>query len=152
MPATDRIASKAAHQMADILIDNVSEVDEVIIGTPQELHRPQSVISVVKVYVRVGEQFREHLAIPTSVLYRLLDHLVRATRPQEPVPARSADEDIESALINLHQGTETQKRKAPRALRVVGDYARGNGTLVPVEITWWADNTIRIRYRGASGL
>jgi|GEM_PF-3729247 len=59
MPATDRIASKAAHQMADILIDNVREVDEVIIGTPQELHRPQSVISVVKVYVRVGE----HLSV-----------------------------------------------------------------------------------------
>lgn len=148
MPATDRIASKAAHQMADILIDNVTDVDEVIIGTPQELGRAQAVISVVKVYVRVGEEFREHLAIPTSVLYRLLDHLVRATQPQEPVPARSADEEIESALINLHQGTETRKQKARRALRVVGDYTRGNGIRVPVEITWWADNTVRIRHRG----
>jgi len=148
MPATDRIASKAAHQMADILIDNVRDVDEVIIGTPQELRRTQTVINIVKVYVRVGEEFREHLAIPTSVLYRLLDHLVRATHPEDPLPARSADVEIESALINLHQGTETQKCKAPRALRLVGDYARGNGALVPVEITWWADNTVRIRFRG----
>ncbi len=148
MPATDRIASKAAHQMADILIDNVREVDEVIIGTPRELQRAQTVISVVKVYVRVGEVFREHLAIPISVLYRLLDHLVRATQSEEPVPARSADEEIESALINLHQGTKTQKRMAPRALRVAGNYTRGNGLVVPVEIAWWADNTVRIRYRG----
>lgn len=148
MTATDRIASKAARQMADIVIDNLGEVDEVIIGTPAELKRELAVIGMVKLYVRVGGELREHLAMPISVLYRLLDHLVRTIRPLAEPATRSADEEIESALINLLQGKDTRRYAQTRPLRLVGTYVRGDEREVAVEATWWSDNTVRLKRAG----
>lgn len=131
--------------MADIVIDNLGEVDEVIVGTPAELKRELAVLGMVKLYVRVGGELREHLAMPVSVLYRLLDHLVRGIRPQTESALRSADEEIESALINMLQNNDTRRYAQTRPLRITGIYVRNDGREVPVEATWWSDNTVRLK-------
>jgi hypothetical protein len=146
MAITDRIANKAAKQLADIIIGTLGEVDEVIIGTPAEIARPLQAIGMVKLYVRVGSELREHIALPITVLYRLIDHLVRSVKPRAGSdPSRSVNADIESALLNVLEGVDTKRYAATKPLRLDGLYQRGDSTELPITATWWSDNTIRIR-------
>lgn len=144
MSTTQRIAAKAAVQMADIIIGNLAEVDEIIFGTPAELGRELAVIGMIKVFVRVGDEFRDHLPLPISIVYRVQDHFVSNTVPDEDCERRRADEEIESALINLLQDMDTRRWAQQRPLRISGTYTKADATKVHVVMTWYADNTMRM--------
>jgi hypothetical protein len=142
--ATQRIAAKAAVQMADLLVSNLTDVEELVIGTPSELGRECTVIGVIKAYVRVGNDYRDHLPLPISIAYRVLDHLVSNTVPDNDGQRRRADEEFESALINLLQDMETKRWAQQRPLRISGIYTKSDATKVHLVMTWYADNTVRI--------
>lgn len=144
MSSTERIAIKAARQMADILVKALGEVDEVVIGTPGELARPLLPVAVIKTHVRLGTTFREHLPLPISIAARVVDHLVATVVPETSASRRRAHEDIESAVLNLLDGADTRRYAQDRPVRITGTYAFGSETSTRVVLAWYSDNTLRI--------
>lgn len=144
------IAEKAAKQLADVIITNLASVDEVIFGSPAELKRELFVTGVPKCYVRMGGEIREYLPVPISLWYLVMDHVmsvVRADVAAHGSPSRSADEELESALIKVAEGgaLDTRRLAKDQPLEYQGAYRTKAGQAQQMQVSWWSDNTLRIK-------
>lgn len=146
----DATATKAARHLADVIVENLPSVDEVIFGLPAELKRDLFLAGVPKCYVRVGDQIREYLPVPMSLWLLVMHHvasLVREDETKRGAPHRSAEEDLESALIKVAEGggLDTRKLAKDKPQEHTGAYRTKAGASHHVHVSWWSDNTLRIR-------